>query len=89
MRSTVRLGQVVKWPFLMAWSKVFLNGLKSVVWCHLASSGLLLSAVAFSSGVSFFLGGRSGLLVRLTYHMPDVFYQLPSNIVIQSLTTLR
>ena len=89
MRSTVRLGQVVKWPFLMAWSKVFLNGLKSVVWCHLASSGLLLSAIALSYDVCFFLGGWLGFLVRLTYHMPDVFYQLPFNIFLPSLTTLR
>ena len=48
MRSTVRLGQVVKWPFLMAWSKVLLTGLKSVAWYHLGSSGFLLVVSALS-----------------------------------------
>ena len=28
MSSTVRLGQVVKWPLFMAWSKVFINWAK-------------------------------------------------------------
>ena len=43
MSYTVRLGQVVKWALLMAWSKVFLNGLKRAAWYDLASSGLLLA----------------------------------------------
>ena len=42
--STVSLGQVVKWPLLMAWIKVFLTGLKRDAWYHLAISGLLLAS---------------------------------------------
>ena len=48
MRYTIRLVQLVKWPFLMARSKVLLIGLKSVAWYHLASSGLLLSVRALN-----------------------------------------
>ena len=47
--STVRLVQVVKWPFLMAWSKVFFTRLKRAACYHLASSSLLLSARALSA----------------------------------------
>ena len=49
MSSTGSLGQVVKWLFLMAWSKVFFTGIKRAAWYHLDSSGLLLSARALSA----------------------------------------
>ena len=49
MSSTGRLGQVKKWPFLMAWSKVFFTGLNSATWYYLASSGFLLSARVLST----------------------------------------
>ena len=77
MRYTVRLENVVKWTFLMAWSNVFLTGMKSVVWYHLSSSGLLLTSRSLSAIFPFWVGGWLVLLVRLTYHMPDVFDRLP------------
>ena len=89
MSSTVRLVQVAKWPFLMAWSKVLFTGIKMATWYHLDSSGLLLSVRALSSAGCFWLGGLVGLLVRLTYHMPDLDDLLTSSSVIPSLTTLR
>ena len=86
--STFRLGQVVKWPFLMALSKVFLTKLNWDAWHHLASSGSLLASRALSAAGCLFLGGWVGLLVRLTCHMPDVVDLFPSSTVIPSLTTL-
>ena len=54
MRYTVMLENVVKWPFLMAWSNVFLTGMNSVVWYHLSRSGFHLASrslsAIFSSG---------------------------------------
>ena len=46
MSSTVRLVQVAKWPFLMAWIKFFFTGLMRAAWYHLDSSDLLLAARA-------------------------------------------
>ena len=66
MRSAVGLVQVVKWPFLMAWSGVFLAGINSVVWYHLVSYGLLLADRALSASGCFFLVVWYGLMVRLT-----------------------
>ena len=65
MISNVRLGQMAKWPFLMAWSKVFFNGLKRAVWYHLDSSGLILSARALSAAGCCWIGDLMGLMVRL------------------------
>ena len=81
MSYTVILGQVVKWRFLMAWSNVFLIKLNRAVWYHLARSGLLISARALSAAGCCLLGGWVGLLVRSTYHMPDVVDLLPSSTV--------
>ena len=39
MSFTVWLGQVVKWPFSMAWSKVFFTSIKRAAWYHLARYG--------------------------------------------------
>ena len=89
MSSTVRLDQVVKWPFLMAWCKVFFNGINRAAWYYLDRSGLLLAVRALSAAGFFWLCGIVGLLVRLTCHMPDVYNLLPSSTVIPSLTTLR
>ena len=75
--STVRLGQVVQGPFLMAWRKIFLTGINRAVWYHLDSSGLILAARALSAAGCCLLGGWLGLLVRLTCHMPDVVYRFP------------
>ena len=86
---TVRLGQVVKWPFLMAWSKVFLTGLNRAAWYHLASSGLLLAARELSDYGCCFIGDWLGLVVRLTYHITDVVVRLTSSNVIPSLIKLR
>ena len=47
--STVKLGQVVKCMFLMAWSKVFLTRLKMAAWCHLDRSDLLIAVRALSA----------------------------------------
>ena len=66
MRSTVRLVQVVMWPFLMAWSKVLFPAINRAVWYHLDSPGLLLSIRALSAAGCCWLGGLVGLLVRLT-----------------------
>ena len=53
MSFTFILGQVVKWPFLMAWSNVFFTGIKRAAWYHLASSGLLLATRALSAAGCF------------------------------------
>ena len=89
MSSTVRLVQVVKWPFLMTWSKVLFTGLKRYAWYHLDRSVLLIAARALSAAGCCWLGGFVGLLVRLTCHMPDVDDLLPSSTISPSLTTLR
>ena len=89
MRSTVRLVHVVKWTFLMDWSKVFLTGLKSIAWYHLARSSLLLGAREFGAAGCCWIGGWLRFLVRLTCYMPDVFNRLTSNTCIPSYTTLR
>ena len=88
MRFTVRLGQVVKWKFLMSWNKVLLNRLKSGVWYHLARYGLILAARALSAAGCCWFGGWSELMVRLKCHMTDVFDRLTYNTVILSFTTL-
>ena len=49
MSSNVRLGQVVKWPFLMDWGMVFFTGIKRDAWYHLDSSGLILDARTLSA----------------------------------------
>ena len=87
--SSVRLGQVVKWSFLMDWSEVLLTGLKRATWYHLYSSVLLISARTLSAAGCCLLGGWLGLLVSLTSHMPDVVNRFPSSTVSPSLTTLR
>ena len=87
--STVRLVQVVKWVFLMAWSKFILTRLNRAVWYHLAISVLILAARVLSAYSCCFLGGWLGLLLMLTCHMPDVVGRLPSSTIISSLTTLR
>ena len=89
MSSTVRLGQVVKWPLLMALSKFFFTGIKRAVWYHLASSVLFLATRALSADGCFCIGGLVGLLVRLTFYIPDVDDIFPSSTVSPSLTTLR
>ena len=43
IRSTVRLGHVDKWPFLVAWSKFLRTGLKIVAWYFLAIYGLIIT----------------------------------------------
>ena len=89
MRSTFRLVQVVKWPFLIAWSNFFFTGLNIVAWYHLDRYILILAVRSLSSSGCFLLGRWSGLLVMLTCHMSDVFDQLPSNTVSPSFTTVR
>ena len=89
MSYTVRLVQVLKWPFLMAWSNVFFTGIKRDAWYHLASYGLLLAARALSADGCFWIGGPMGLMARLNYHIPDVDELLPSTTVSPSFTTLR
>ena len=66
---------------LGAWGKVLLTGMNSVEWYHLESSGFLLAARALSAAGCCLLDGWSGLLVRLNFHMPNVFDWLPSNTV--------
>ena len=83
------LFQVVKWPLLMAWSKFFFTSLNIVAWYHLDRYILILAVRSLSSSGCFLLGRWSGLLVMLTCHMSDVFYQLPSNTVSPSLTIVR
>ena len=87
--SNFRLGQVVKWPLLMAWIKVLLTGLNRATWYYLASYVLLLVDREFSAAGCFLLGGWLGLMLRLTWHMPDVIDWLPASTVIPSLSTLR
>ena len=87
MSPTVRLVQVVKWTFSMAWIEVLFTGLNRAEWYHLDSSGLLLASRALSAA-GCFLGGLVGLLVMLTCHMPDLYDLLPSSTVSPSLTEL-
>ena len=54
-RSDIMFGQVVKWTFLVAWSKVLLTRMKSVACYHLARSGFLLAARALSAAGCFLL----------------------------------
>ena len=89
MSYTVRLGQVVNWPFLMAWSKVFFIGINRAAWYHLDSSGLILADRALSDAGCCWICGLVGLLVRFTCHMPDVDDLFPSSTFILSLTKLR
>ena len=89
MSSTVRLSQVAKWLFLMAWSKFFFTGIKKYAWYHLDIYGLLLAARALSAAGCFCLGGTVGLLVRLTCHITDVDDLLPSSTVSTYLNKLR
>ena len=84
-----RLGQVVKWPFLMAWSKDFFTGIKRAAWYHLDISGFLLAARALCAAGHYWIGGPVGLLVRLTCHITDVDNLLPYINVSPSLTKLR
>ena len=79
---------MVKWPLLMAWSNFLLTGMKRTAWYHLDNSGLLLADRALSAAGCCFLGGWLGLLVRLTFHIPDVVDRLPYSTVIPSLTIL-
>ena len=87
--STFMFGQVVKWPFLMAWSNIFFTGIKRAAWYHLDRSGLLLVYRELSADGCCWLGGPAGLMVRLTCHIPDVYDLLISSTVSSSLTTLR
>ena len=89
MSSTVRLGQVVKWLFLMTWSNVFFTALNRAAWYHLYSSGLLIAVRELSADGCCWTGGPVGLMVILICHIPDVDDLLPSSTVIPSLTTLR
>ena len=89
MSSNYSLVQVVKWPFLMDWIKVFFTGINRSIWYHLDSSGLLLASRALSAVGFLWIGGLVGLLVRLTCHMPDVDDIFPSSTISPSLTTLR
>ena len=89
MSSTVRLGQVVKWPFLVACSKVLFTGINRSAWYHLASSGLFIAARALSAAGCCLRVGWVGLLVSLTCHIPDVEDLLLSSNLSPSLTTLR
>ena len=89
MISTVRLVQVVKWLFLMAWSKIFFTGIKRAAWYHLANSRLIISSRVLSDAGCWWLGVLVGLLVRLTCHMPDVDDLFPYSTVSPSVTTLR
>ena len=89
MSSTVRLGQVVKWPLLMDWSKVLFTGIKRAEWYHLASSGLILAVRALSDDGCFWIGGLVGILFRLICHMHDVVDLSTSSTIIPSLNTLR
>ena len=89
MSSTVRLGQVAKWPFLMAWSKVSSTEINRAALYHLASSRLLLAARALSAAGCCWQGGLLELLVRLTCHIRDVDDLLTFSTISTSLTTLR
>ena len=89
MSSTVMLGQVVKWPFLMAWSQFLFTGISRAMYYNLVISGLLLASRALSAAGCFCLDGPVGLMVRLTCHIPDVEYLLPYRTISPSLTTLR
>ena len=85
--STVRLGHVDKWPLFMAWSKVLRTGLNSVAWYHYASFGLILYARVLSDAGYFWNGGWYGFMIRLTFHMPDMFGRAPYNTVRPYFTT--
>ena len=89
MSSTIRLVQVVKWLFLMAWSKVLFTGLKRTAWYQLDRSGLFPDARILSAAGCCWIGGIEGLLVRMTLHITDVDDLLTSSTVSPSLNTHR
>ena len=89
IRSTVWLVHAEKWPFLVTWSKFLQTGLNSVAWYHCASSGFFTDARSLSAACCFWIGEWYRFMVRLTYHMPDVIDQVPSNTVRPSFTKLR
>ena len=89
MNSTVRLVHVAKWTFLMYFRRVLRTGLNSVTWHHCDNSVFVISARALSAADRGGIGGRPGMLVRLTCHTPDVFYQVTYNTVSPYFTTFR
>ena len=78
-RSTVSLGYVNKWTFLMDWRRVLRTVINSVAWYHSDRSGLVIDSSAYSSTGCGWLGQWYGFLVRLNCHMLDVFDRVPSN----------
>ena len=89
IRSIVRLGHVEKWPFLMDWRRVLRIGINSESCYHCAIYGLIMDTRELSAAGRYWIGSYSGFLVKLTFHMPDVFDWTPSNIVSPSFTVLR
>ena len=70
MSSTVRLGHVAKYPFLMACRRVCRRVPNSVAWYHCVISGFVIAVRSLSSSSIDHLGWVHGLLVRLTFNTP-------------------
>ena len=65
----VKLIHVVKYPFLIAWIRVFLMGLKSVAWYHCVSSGLIIYGInVFADWCVVVVLGCG--VVSCTFHIP-------------------
>ena len=88
MISTVILGHVEKWKFLMAWRNVLRTDKKSSTLYHCVNYGLVIFDRVLSSASLRELGGLSGMLFRLTCHTHYVFYWWPSSIVRMLFTKL-
>ena len=71
--STVRLGHVEKWTFLISRRRAFQTGLDSVEWYHYSGYVLVLDARALSAADRGWLSGWHGFLSRLTCHITDMF----------------
>ena len=71
IRSIFKLGHVKNSPFFIAWMRVCLTGLSSVVLYQCASSVLVLSVMNLVADLCVGVGIGCGVVDRLTCHVPD------------------
>ena len=72
IRSIAKLGHVANYPLLIAFMRVLLTGINSVVWYHYAISGLVVSDIKYFDNWCFDVGLGCRVVARCTCHMPDV-----------------
>ena len=78
--SIVKLVRAVKYPFLIAWMRVWLAALISVAWYHCDRSGFVLSAIKLFSDWHASVGIGCGVVARCTFHVPAAPWWVPSRI---------